>query len=550
MKINVRAGNQLVQVQFQKTSNKKLTVRFKHNKEIIKEIKSYEGASWDPETKTWTVADSERNLYCINYLEGWVDPRYSNSIKYSIIWSDKRDHYKHQKEIVEIILERKRWVCAGDPGVGKTAPLIEAMERLGGYTMIVCPKTAKYAWNSELKRLKSTLRLYDGRKGKPSYSLITYNKLYNFVGRANNLQHWPDNIIFDECHLVKNPNSQRGEAALILAAWVRARDGFIVPMSGTPDPHDPSDWWMLCELCQPGHLRESTKQKLLYRIAVKDDRFDDFFKVDHYNLDEIAKLHRRMGNMVGFYRKKDCLDLPDKIYKRVVFPAAPDTLKAAELIKDTSPRAITALIRLRQFSDGFIKGKKCAGCEGDGYLSIERDKQSCPACDGAGQIAGGEFDTPKDEAIREALNEDRNRLIIFAGFTQSIDKLVRIAKSENWKTIRLDGRGVESEFQDPIDEFQSDNPAKLVYIGHPRAGGISITLTKSDTVIYYSNDFDGAARPQSEDRVHRPGTKTSPLIIDYLWLPSDTVVLENLMGKRSLQALTMDDLNTQWKKEQ
>jgi len=73
---------------------------------------------------------------------------------------------------------------------------------------------------------------------------------------------------------------------------------------------------------------------------------------------------------------------------------------------------------------------------------------------------------------------------------------------------------------------------------------MAYTFTMSPLCIYYSNDFSGEARMQSEDRGHRAGMDTNRgyRVIDLIHLPSDQLVLNNLKIKKKLQGLTMGEL--------
>ena len=85
---------------------------------------------------------------------------------------------------------------------------------------------------------------------------------------------------------------------------------------------------------------------------------------------------------------------------------------------------------------------------------------------------------------------------------------------------------------------------RLVTIGHPDAGGEGLTLTGSPTALYYSNTFNGRARMQSEDRIHRLGMDVNrgAMIKDIEMFPVDRKVLDNLRNKRRLQDMTMGEL--------
>jgi SNF2 family DNA or RNA helicase len=142
---------------------------------------------------------------------------------------------------------------------------------------------------------------------------------------------------------------------------------------------------------------------------------------------------------------------------------------------------------------------------------------------------------PKLEALKE-LVEGKNRIVIFAGFTESINLICEEMRKDSWEVIRIDGRGIDGD----IERFMGTE-GKIVIVAHPKSGGTGLNLTASDTIIYYSNDFDGESRMQSEDRIHRPGCKGAN-IIDLIHLPTDKYVAINLRNKKKLQAVTLADL--------
>ena len=69
----------------------------------------------------------------------------------------------------------------------------------------------------------------------------------------------------------------------------------------------------------------------------------------------------------------------------------------------------------------------------------------------------------------------------------------------------------QEERQENIKKFQNGDECRFI-VGTTQTGGYGITLTKANTVIYYSNGYDLEKRLQSEDRAHRIGqTKISDL---------------------------------------
>ena len=55
--------------------------------------------------------------------------------------------------------------------------------------------------------------------------------------------------------------------------------------------------------------------------------------------------------------------------------------------------------------------------------------------------------------------------------------------------------------QENVRQFQNDEQVKF-FVGNPTTGGYGLNLTKAETVIYFSNNYDLEVRLQSEDRAH------------------------------------------------
>lgn len=317
------------------------------------------------------------------------------------------------------------------------------------------------------------------------------------------------------------------------------------------------------------------------------------------SINEVLTLYQRMQGLVTVKFKKDCLDLPDKQYRTIKVDPTPSTIRTAKLIASKTSSAAKTLILLRELSDGFQYretpvGEKDCQCKtgqildfriraeyqehykekGVAPLTVEDEKLTddayrekyyekipvtCPECKGTGKVTKytRTVDTikcPKDDVFKDILDEhhDIGRLVVYAGFEGSINKCVEIAQHQEWTTIKWDGKGLkifhQGEYikEDPLRMFQDmqDLYPRVCFIGHPEAAGTGLTLTASPTIFYYSNDFNGANRIQSEDRIHRIGMDENrgATIIDVIHLPTDQLVLDKLQKKRDLQNLSMGEL--------
>src|ERR1051326_511957 len=166
-----------------------------------------------------------------------------------------------------------------------------------------------------------------------------------------------------------------------------------------------------------------------------------------------------------------------------------------------------------------------------------------------------EVTCPKDAKLRELLEEceETGRIVIFAGFTGSIDRVAILCRSQGWSLVRCDGRGTTAFHSDgtvadqaPLD-FWADtamNP-RVAFVAHPESGGISLTLTESRMAVFWSNDFKPENRIQAEDRIHRKGMDENLgcTIVDLIHLPSDERVLEVIRENRRLELMTLGEFN-------
>lgn len=311
-----------------------------------------------------------------------------------------------------------------------------------------------------------------------------------------------------------------------------------------------------------------------------DPRYHEFEK----GSDEVGKLYGRMKGLVSVIFKRDVLkDLPDKQYRVLQAKPTLEILNAAQMLEATIHNPAQLLIALRELSDGFLyetqsTGKKeCPVCHGtliskipiyedsDDVVGVTVDTPigyeeiPCYQCGQTGEVPSfsrtvKEVSSKKDDLLLEIFgdHEDDQRLVVYGAFTGTIERLKRLATQAGWYYICADGRpwhtnlpGVKKK-SGMLEAFQGDVEENIVFIGQPGAAGMGLTLTRSCEIVYYSNDFNGESRTQSEDRIHRMGMDVNKgaLITDLAQLPSDLYIRENLFQKRKLQDITLGDLRS------
>lgn len=108
------------------------------------------------------------------------------------------------------------------------------------------------------------------------------------------------------------------------------------------------------------------------------------------------------------------------------------------------------------------------------------------------------------------------------------------------KVCRIDGAVHWQERQELIDEFNSDDSEKSIFLLSTRAGGVGINLASADTVIIFDSDWNPHMDNQAQDRAHRIGQKKDVFVYRLVTEGSVEIdVLERANAKRSLEKLTM-----------
>lgn len=620
--ISMKAGRYKIPVNI--TAEKgRLFLQFPYNKHLLEEVRTMAGRRWhdyDPTPKkVWSVTDCARNRFQIQYLAG-NNPyeRYDRELNKV---TPKRDCLMpHQLEMFWHQITRRQALISGEMGVGKTLSMIEALEYSGYRTIIwVGTGSSLAAVKLEFTKWKSDL--------KKDVLFLTYHGFRN--GVKNGDLFVPEALIFDEAQGLKNPQSIQSQMAAKMTESMRTRlkdEAFIGLMSGAPAPNNPTDWWHICEIACPGYIKEGDWYKFQNRLAILSEQTSAsnqmYHKVETWlddenkcaicgklpnkhgdeltaqhdykkSRNEVEYLYKRMQGLNIVFFKKDVLShLPELQYRKIRLQASELMKKAEKLIVATTPRTITALMKLRELSDGFQyketetgEQETCSLCKGNGkyieYYDPECPDESpspetmeagkckqrmvkCYNCEGSGTVpklqrTASRIATPKEELLKQLLleHEPIGRLVVYAGFQESVDRCIDIAIKNNWKVIRADGRGwvywkptlggelnidqLELTKEDMLERFQNPDKNKIVFIGQAGAAGTGLTLTASPSIFFWSNSFNANDRIQAVNRIHRPGMDLNrgATIIDCVHLDTDQYVLDNLEKKLDMLAMSM-----------
>jgi SNF2 family DNA or RNA helicase len=520
-------------------------VSFPYNKALVEEIKiSSEKRQWDARNKEWKLQKTLRNQRLLQHLMG-ENPfqPYDDELTLSSSDPQTKDMWLHQKKMYAHIIQRKHCIIAGEMRTGKTRPTLAAIDEVckkyhtddADTPIFVAPKSALRGLKNELVKwgFAHTIRL------------LTYEKFRKIFDDCPEIM-VPRFIVFDECQKLKNPSSQQGQVARQVTDKQFRKYGFensyTVLLSGTPSPKEPSNWWNLAEVTFPGFLKEGNVHLLKQELANMEKREGAvgsmYWHLVSWKEDQVERLHRRLSGLVEVFLKKDCLELPQKMYNIITLPVSDMYRQAAVLVSKTDINAAVLLGKLRELSDGFTYKKEYNETTGK-------------------EISKAHYfpDCPKDKQFADDLDEfsDVGRVVCYCGFQATLDKLTKIALDKNWTVLQISGMGwhalntaAGSDFllKEMDASTDSGSVERLIVIAQADSASTGLEFSSSPVVIYYSNSFNGAARLQSEDRAYSNNMdKTRGLEIrDYIHLPSDLLVRENLLRKKTLQSITLGEL--------
>ena len=352
-------------------------------------------------------------------------------------------------------------------------------------------------------------------------------------------------IVIDESTRIKNEDAERHKAAQKLGRYVTHRfEGTGLPITNRPNDLfgqfqwlqsgllgtdsyrafvaeynvllDPEEDWQLKKMIEKN-------PRLKYAQITKKD--DITGRPVYRNLDKLNALIAPHSYRV---LKKECTDLPDKVFKQIFFELTPKQRAVYKTMEDD--------LRI-ELDDGSI--------EGIAKLNVATKLQQITSGfvllkDGSTVLLGPK-DNPRLKALRELMEDlDGKKVIIWAWFKEEIKAIAALMKEMGRAPVQYHGGISDKDREAAIDSFQTGNAD--TFIGNQASGGIGITLTASSDTVYYSNNYNLEHRAQSEDRNHRTGQKNQVTYYDIIAEDTvdDTISLA-LQTKTDLVAAVMKD---------
>jgi len=338
-------------------------------------------------------------------------------------------------------------------------------------------------------------------------------------------------IAIDESTTIKNHKAKRTKALLKIASQFKYRR----LLTGSPITKSPLDIYSQTEFLRPGLMGHESFYTFQGRYAVLQRRSmgaKSFQQIVGYkNLDELTE---KIDTFSYRVLKKDCLDLPDKVYTARYVTLTDEQFRMYSLLQQqamllfedgeivSAPAVITQMLRIQQVLSGHLKTD-------DGEMKY--------------------FPSRRMDALKEILEEHDGKVIIWSRFRYDIIQITQMLNKEfgEGSAAAYYGDTTDDERQAIVEQFQIPGSRLRFFVGNPATAGYGLTLTEADLVIYYANDFNLETRIQSEDRAHRIGQKNNVTYIDLVSEGTiDEKIVEALRNKISIGARVLGEEAREW----
>ena len=409
---------------------------------------------------------------------------------------------------IELMMDHGRGVLLADEmGLGKTIQAIYAITNnvAKGHlkNLVIVPASNLANWMREFAKFSPDLEVsvHSGSRRAGTLRSLRFGDVllstYDIVFRDQAFLSevvW-DVVILDEAQNIKNSSAKRSAAVISL------RKNSSVAITGTPIENSLSDICSIFRFLEPGLLGDE------YTFAA---RYPD----THASAVELSKqispfVIRRRVSEVGD-------DLPERSdYFVPIFLSEEMNLRYEEVRNDPNLHQLPKMQALRQIA---------AVPKAYAYSSNKVSRLV--------------------DLLEEAFS-NRDKAIVFASFTDTIDSLVRVIQTKfpNAYVETLDGRKSPQARQEIIDKFDEIVGASVL-IANPRAAGVGLNIQAANYVFHFNPEWNPALIAQASARAYRRGQEKN-VFVYYLYYRGtvEEYVLKKVEEKQTLQDAGLQELS-------
>jgi SNF2 family DNA or RNA helicase len=444
----------------------------------------------------------------------------------------KTKPFPEQLNGVGYLTSRQRVGIFDEMGLGKTKQVLDTLKvweheygLSGGKVaggVVICPNTAKFTWTDEIKKhseytsceigngvaeCKTDINNYRKRSPQP-FMFILHMDCLRYVGEELEKLS-PDFVVIDEFHFFKNvgnqrkAGSQRSEILFkLIDLWEEKNpDLKIIIMTGTPIAEKPEEAYAVFQMLMPGFV--TSWSRFVNRYCVFEERTIGKFKnrkkirekTGYKNLYEL----KDYIESIGIRRlKSEVTGFPEKMQIKRYVVLEGEHKDSYETVKNATREDIVQLKK---------SGKK--------FNVKNRFVRLMQVVNNPALLGGSNISCKYQELdiiLEEVLANPDEKVILWTIYRPAIELLYdRYAKPYGTSCIYGD---IDMKDRPEIVHKFSNEKFPRVLVCNPSAAGTSLNLQRAGTAIYVDCMFELTARLQSEDRIHRRGSKGNVSIIN------------------------------------
>lgn len=451
-------------------------------------------------------------------------------------WPGRYKPFAHQKVTAEFLSMNPHAFCLNGLGSGKTMSVLWAFDYLRKRGMIrkmlvvSTLSTLERAWGDEIFRnmIDYSFAVVHGTRDKRLKLLAADFDIYiiNHDGIKSNdtlsailAKDDIDLVVVDEIASFRNAGTDRWKALNLLVngsekKGIKPKE-WVWGLTGTPTPNEPTDAWAQIRLISParvpkffGHFRDAVmRQVTQFKWAAKDNA--------------VQMVSEVMQPAIRF-ATEDCVDLPPTTYLTRQVDLTPEQKRAykemlQKLHTEVGAGQITAVNEAVKLSK-LVQILCGVAYNGDEHI----------------QIPAG----PRIELVREIVEQAESKVIVFVPLTGALNMLADELRKDY--TVDVIHGGTNKNERDRIfKDFQNARDPKVL-VANPAAMAHGITLTASNTIVWYAPTTSNETFQQANARIVRPGQKLKTFIIQIEGSDIERKMYDRLQHKGKMQGLLLD----------
>lgn len=424
-------------------------------------------------------------------------------------------------------------ILADDMGLGKTVQTLCAVtESMASssirHSLILCPGSVLHHWATEF-------RSHFHRSGlsleviTPKCTSFHANILLTSYSSILKIPDFPPllYLILDEGHVLRNPKTTLYGRIAKLQACRK------IMLSGTPIQNGVMDLWALFNILMPGLLGSQEEFGKKYRADLASSRnastraHGDFeFKDTKAALCRLEQLHKQVLPFILRRLKTEVLtDLPEKVIQDYTFQLTDLQSSLLHSYQAETHGQLEELSYLRKLST-----------------------HPCLVTDAPCLLEHSSKLTALSELLRDCeIAEEfggNHKALIFSRSCEALDLVVKLVLSPLFpatKWARIDSKSPPLQRGQIASDFNTSANTQLLLLT-TAAGGLGLTLTAADIVIFLDHDWNPAVDMQAMDRAHRLGQKN---VVNVYRLVTEGTIEETILGLQNFKKRLAEALITE-----